>query len=491
MDLSNLPLELVDAIAVYLSFEDVCACSEVNTQWKQAFNLNSIWKRFCFFHPNYFDCQVSKLKCSPMIEDCKSKIQAFNEFSVRSNHLSGSFHITEVPYGSLYCDSVLDFVDDVGNHWLFMSCMDGMMFESEHYVYVWNMNDGASLHCQIKTPVGKIGRIFLSEIKMLKDKLFIAFENNALIYEFAYPVYKLKFINKVVLKQNSVPDLINNIKILTVGNCIVGGLHSNTHAQEKLTPLIYVWNADGVLIYNKQSKLHRLRDIANSQFYPVCYMHSNDIDKLIFAIKVERTCFIILMFDVSLLQFTDFFVEKQNIELCSLDIFGNIVSLLYVEERTNLIIECYTVGDCKLIFNIQLENKDLPFHALVKGTDCGDLIFFTDKTFCVFNLSTKKQISSFKALRGRQCGLTVLSSVLLMIRSKIGNNICHEVWNYKSGSILYVLDFPFSPDFKQNYYKFTCVQNYIYPPKIIAYKDPLANYPIYSKSNMFVVISFW
>uniref|UniRef100_A0A1B6I0T9 F-box domain-containing protein n=1 Tax=Homalodisca liturata TaxID=320908 RepID=A0A1B6I0T9_9HEMI len=439
MDLTDLPIEMVEAVAQYLSVEDVCACSQVNSIWKNVFNSNALWSRYCTFHPGYFFKQKSKMNYVQSVdngEHCENKKMAFKEMFVSDNVSHGKYHTSYVNCSSLYCDCVLDAVDVVGNHWLFISCMSGSTMVSEHKLQVWKISGDPSFHTCIATAFGRVSRMYVTEMKLVKDKLYIIYRGEALIYEFEYPLYELVFLCRISCNEiTRTSNLCFDQKIVFISDIVIGFEFTVSHQIQKAAPSFHVWNDTGIVIGSAHDQSfnphHEIDETLFRSSHPIVNLKSNNLDKIVvfnpyINCESDKRKAVIRVFDIESLKYLPQFYEERYF-LTSVDIYKNIVALFHIDKEEDVaygeFFDC-TTGDSiyKVNFNINAH------HKMVPNTQDGELVVLENNRFVVYDVTSKKVINSF-IISGKGLDILILKKDVLLLESCIKGRISHEVWN--------------------------------------------------------------
>uniref|UniRef100_A0A1B6LIU6 F-box domain-containing protein n=1 Tax=Graphocephala atropunctata TaxID=36148 RepID=A0A1B6LIU6_9HEMI len=499
MDLSDLPVEMIETIASYLSVDDICACSKVNIGWRKAFNSNRIWKKCCTLKPNYFMKQKSQMNYTPDVdgsEDCEAKETFFKEVFTRDNLTNGNFHTALVKCGYLYCDSVFDAIDDVGNHWLFISCMSGSYQESKHQLQVWIMNEDPKFHTCIDTAFGIVTRMYVSEMKLNGDKLCIAYEGQALVYQFSYPNYELLFLCKVSCDMMEVTSFLSDKKIISFNGVIFGFLYSVSHQIQKSPPSFLVWSNAGVNIglvhdpsFDQNLKMNE-RFLENN--HPVVNVKGSESNKLVihyqyYSSELNSRMTAIKIVDVASMTYLPNFFEKRNY-LCFTDICRNNVVLFHLDKNEALVSgEFFNIITGDLVYTVQFNMNSL--YEVVPNSQDGQLVVLEQNRFVVYDITSKNIVNSFK-IPVKVSHMFVLNKNLLLLET--ASKMIHEVWNFQSGQKLYKLDTTQSLGFEGNCILFSFIRTCSVPPKLIVYKSPLFTYPFYNiTNNNVLIITFW
>lgn len=141
MSLLLLPEEVLELIVKRFTAKDLIACSFVCLEWREKFNNNSFWKRFCHKHvkdylektecevdPPFQPIQSTEERLEPV---CGWRVCYMREIHLTNNWKSGHFSTTPVrDYKTV--QSVEMGVDSYNTHWLFVNV--------NSHIEVWNVN---------------------------------------------------------------------------------------------------------------------------------------------------------------------------------------------------------------------------------------------------------------------------------------------------------------------------------------------------------------
>lgn len=517
MELSLLPQELIEEVAKYLSLDDIIACSAVNRQWRRAFDSDRIWKRFHTFHKKYFKKQVKKVRKSKyFFGGCKSKKRVFREMQVGKNLVNGKYDLVRVDIGRLYCDNLLDVVDDEGNHWLFVSCAKNYNFESCHLIEVWNMNDEPVKHQSKETPISVTKRLIDSHMKATKDRLYYMVNNILIAFEFKRPEYKLAVLFRVPNPNplESIRGITSQTAMVIKPNMVLAFVFTWAHFVEAEVPWVHIWDEDITLLYKNYSD-HQLDEIRESPKYnsnrpssldstPFLEVRDGGIssDNVLLVYKVVRQGVIVLsvdLFNLKTRQYSSLLARTDNerVQLIYCEFVSEVVVVFYYRlnrqsEGGNMRVPTLfccssdrrwsyepqvTSGGNNPYYNVTTANEGKQVLVL---DSCGEIT--------VFDVFEQREISRFRITYNENIGTYIKKNVLIVREQQI-NKTTQSVWDFKSGKYLYAFDELQSLSHETDNYKFSFIKSYSSPPKIFAIKDPQYYYSRQCNGEI-LIISF-
>lgn len=510
-----LPLELIEEVAKYLSFDDIKACSAVNGQWRRAFDNNRIWKRFHTFHKKYFRKQAIKVRKSKyFLGGCKSKKHVFREIRLGKNLVNGKYDLVRVDVGRLYCDNLLDVVDDDGNHWLFVSCAKNYNFESCHLIEVWNMNDEPIKHQSKETPLSVTKRLIDSHMRAIKDKLYYIVDNILIAFEFKCPEYRL-----AVLFQVSCPDpleflrdLSSQIAMVCKTNMVLGFVFTWVHFLKAIKPWVHIWDEDTTFLYKNYSDslVDAFRAAPReftSNFGPSTpCMEVRDggssSDNVLLVYKVLRQGVVVLsvdLFSLKTRQYTQILARSDNlrVQLVYCEFVNEVVVIFYyrlhrLEDGGNVRVPALICcsSDGKWSYEPKVTSSGYNSHYNITTTNEGKEVLVLDSCgeIIVFDVFEQNEISRFRITYGEIIG-TFIKNNLLIVREQQIKKTVQSVWDFKLGKYLYEFHELQSLPHETDGYKFSFINSYRSPPKIFAIKDPQYYYSRQCNGEI-VIISF-
>lgn len=500
-DLAELPEDLIITLAKYLDYGDLSACSAVNHRWDQAFNVNSVWKRVCSFHPEYFSkqtCKTDSLIVDTSSGFCKRKQLAANERFVGSNVLKGNYAVSKVELGLIYCDTEFDSVDSSGNHWLFLSCTYNNSFDRPHMIQTWNLNDDPILHSTVETPLK--GRMLDSMMQLATDKLFYVTPTHVLIYTFDHPRFELKLLCLINTEVPGIPRHIPKAYGTVLADdthVIVSFLYTSYHISHDLAPFFQVWDNNGNCVcksYDDVSFVSKLQSTYLS-VSPVLQITSNGKNKILVAynyVDGDRKCWDLVIFDVNNLSFGEFHLRIKY--LLESDMIGNIVWIVHSEDNgtTTLFAKCYDI-DGRTVFETKVGKAGFVLFRFieVEGNVLLAIMDVDSQIFLLYDVLKQKEITRHTLeIKCQVFDMILASNYLSLVKYLKGKTVTYEVWNFKDGTKLYTLNVLSELDEGQGL-DIICINNVSFPPKIIAYGDPMSCYPKVGQEGKLAVISYW
>ncbi|XP_054281493.1 uncharacterized protein LOC128999146 [Macrosteles quadrilineatus] len=394
--MEDLPAELIEEIAKYLSYEDVLNCSHVSTIWENTFNLDRVWRRFCTLNPNYFLKKISKLSyplnnnTSISAEPCQFKELFLKEQFVKENLFTEKYHVEEIDLYKQYVDCVRESVDDRGNHWLFLSLMDGRISRNEHKIKVYKINDNAVLQSISITPQGKTTRNLNTELEHHNEKLFYIVDHVVLIHNFANPEYELKYTSYVEFSKP--PNSFYSLKMLCPKSLIAGFLYTNHHVLQELSPSYRVWNEDGIPICDNLESFHPLNEITSTSFPLLTAKHNNTNTIVIYYQYTINTkeFFTLKLFDNKVLEYRDFSIKRRGF-IYELRVLRNFIIVLFGVKDPHHIYHkgCIITIDMKSgkeIYSCALTNMKIDIRK-IKITPSGKFFTVNKKTLTVYEVT--------------------------------------------------------------------------------------------------------
>uniref|UniRef100_A0A1B6MPD8 F-box domain-containing protein n=1 Tax=Graphocephala atropunctata TaxID=36148 RepID=A0A1B6MPD8_9HEMI len=150
MALTHLPEEIIEKLVEEFSVKDLLACSAVSLQWREKFNIDAFWRKFCFREiKDYledFPCEVDPTFALP--EDKEERLQTLCSWRIhymRKVHLLNNWKSNKFsPFAFRAHVGVISSdvkIDCDGIHWLFI--------RTEYEIEVWNINTTPLLHAKI------------------------------------------------------------------------------------------------------------------------------------------------------------------------------------------------------------------------------------------------------------------------------------------------------------------------------------------------------
>lgn len=510
--LTQLPEDVIIVLSKYLRYEDLYALSAVDTSWDQAFNLTSIWNRFCSTHPQYFATQSSKTN-SVIVnrpEFCETKQRAANERIVLNNMLEGKYTITQFSAGLMYCDTVFNFVDGFGIHWLFVSCSKNDSFTRPHMIQVWSLNEDPTLHLTIVTPLQ--GRMYGSRFQYAEKKLCYITLTEVLVYKFDYTSQpcSLELSCSIDCDVPAMPAHIfvdNSTLVLQDLSkaIIVSFLYTNYHMYHGIEPYFHVWNMEGDLItknYDEASFLSEIQRFCYSPLTPGLSTLTSENEILVVCHHKDNAeqVYDLIIFDGLNLSFTKFHLRIECCYLLLWDMLDDIVGVVCEHmdgDRTVAVsIECYDT-DKRIVFHTALNGISFnSFHLLNRaGSICLSIYEEDTRTYLMFDIFRQKEIFRFKFKNKRFRDMRVkfvldATIPLAIIECTKGKSTAYEVWNIKAWAKLYSYDV-LSQLGKSHDWHFSALCSANWPPKIIAHWSSESCYPKLGERCMLAVINYW
>ncbi|KAG8313679.1 hypothetical protein J6590_002151 [Homalodisca vitripennis] len=462
MELSQLPDEMVVAIAAQLTARDVTACSGVSVGWRRAFNLDRVWKPYCSLGPTYFEEDINRVKPTfeiPYNEDsgleplCEWRVSFLKEAYVIKNWRCARFMSDEVLLQTSSCLYVMDAVDRFENHWMFLCCTtkEGLKLE------VWNIKSVPFLHmstrmCNIFKNIDET--IENDEVNfklhLCGEKLLFIYDNLVTVYEFCYPHYQLSFLYNFSFVHTApffTPRRISHLPdsslcdVDIVGNLLFGVSYSFGDRIQQFSPSMHVWNIDSA----EKVKDHCVFESREEDTFsvPSCLFLSTGDSK---NVVVTRTfdgdpvmASRIRAFNSAKFEYTNFYIQLKFTCIWTA-VTGNIVvvcELINPLER-ECIFYFYDVdtSSCKLktgTYNIYDPEK-------ISSSSSKFAFIDLDSNITVFDILTQQAfVSSLQPTRNRLKTLTMINDQLLLLESKYRGtsrsfeNILvtsYEVWDF-------------------------------------------------------------
>lgn len=263
MELSQLPREMVAAVADHLNPRDLTHCSGVSVGWRRAFNLDVVWRSHCSFPLDHFRDLTNRVKPNfelPYVEGseleplCEWRVAFLKELHVMENWKNLHFASDEVELQTQSCLYMMDAVDELQNHWLFLCCTakEGLKLE------IWNIK-GVPFQ-QICTKMSNVFKNIDETIQnnqvnfrlhLIKEKLLFIYDNLVTIYNFSYPNYELNFLYNFsfvhtapFFTQRRISQLPEGSfsEVEVVGNLLYGVSYSPRDRVQQFSPSVHVWD---------------------------------------------------------------------------------------------------------------------------------------------------------------------------------------------------------------------------------------------------------
>lgn len=517
MDFSSLPTELIEEVAKYLRLDDISACSRVNSQWRRAFDNDRIWKRCYTFHQNYFSKQVIRVRTSSkyFFGGCKAKKHVFQELQVEKNLVNRKYDLVRVDIGRLYCDNLLDVVDDDGNHWLFVSCAKNYDFENCHLIEVWNMNDEPFKHQSKETPVSVTKRLIHSQMRTIKDKLYYMVDNVLIAFEFKRPEYRLTVLFQVVCPHSLefIRGTLIQSAMVWKPNKVLGFVYTPMHVDLARVPWVHVWDEDMTLLYRNYSidewdYMRAMSEFTDDFRFSKAFLEvrdggsSSDNVVLIHKVCMERGAPPVLsvyLFSLKTFKYLSLLVTTENAEFSYCEFVNEVFIIFYYRlhrpsqagdssKRVPTLFCCSS--NRKWSYEPKLTSRGNNPHYNITTANEGKEVLVLDSygEISVFDIFEQKEISRFRITCGENIG-TFIKNNLLIVQQQQRNKTIQSVWDFKLGKHLYDFDELQSLSHEVDGYKFFFIKSYRSPPKIFAIKDTQCYYSRQCNGEI-VMISF-
>ncbi|XP_046665931.1 uncharacterized protein LOC124357886 [Homalodisca vitripennis] len=238
VSMQDLPTEIIEIIASYLSSDDLDACFRVCRGWKSVFNLNRIWRKYCVYPEKYFKASGSTLGSrgnKDYEEVCFWKKSYDRQKLLWDNWSKGRFTKKKTDMCLSMLSYLVYFVDNFGNYWLLYSNYDDG-------ISVWKIDEIPDFHCKLdeKDQFG---------IVPIKNKLLTHISDYIQIFEFKPPEnelvlqYRFKFNEDTILPKDNVfiNEYVSSQRFIIVDNFLIGYCESIT---DLLHTYVHIWDCD-------------------------------------------------------------------------------------------------------------------------------------------------------------------------------------------------------------------------------------------------------
>ncbi|XP_054277245.1 uncharacterized protein LOC128996143 [Macrosteles quadrilineatus] len=241
-NIEDLPEEMLEIIAGFLSCKDLNSCFNVCKKWRRILNSDKFWKKCCKYPEKYFklsSVQVSKIPA--FIDACKWRKHWLLQKRIWKNWSSGTF-TTDTFAGELGHMS-MDSVDEHGNHWLF--CY------GSNEINVWNITNEPFLHSNYEQQ-------HFFALWPLQDKVLTCRSNYVKVFNFKHPEnelqlsYRFKFDRKNILPENekvSNDDYVSGVRYILVDDRFLIGYQENV--SDIATACMYIWDINTKKVRNQ------------------------------------------------------------------------------------------------------------------------------------------------------------------------------------------------------------------------------------------------
>lgn len=129
MDLAMFPLEVLEVLVCYLSAQDLAACSAVSLQWRDAFNLDLFWRRYCEDNiVHYMRRELNVVEplfrtprnLTALDSLCEWRVHCMRKAHLLRNWNKGRCISQKVQFQSVVVNCALG-IDSSSNHWLIVN----------------------------------------------------------------------------------------------------------------------------------------------------------------------------------------------------------------------------------------------------------------------------------------------------------------------------------------------------------------------------------
>lgn len=512
--LTQLPREMVAAIAAHLSPRDITACSGVSVSWRAAFNLNRIWKPFCSFGPEYFQEELNRVKPGfeiPHVNGvqleplCEWRITFLKEIYVARNWQKGHFSSDEVEIRTNTCLYAMDAVDSFQNHWMFLCCStkEGLKLE------VWNIKGVPFL--QMSTNMRNIFKNIDEAVEnnnvnfklhLTGEKLLFIYDNLVTVFKFTQPHFRLDFLYNFSFVHTAPffsPRRITHLpegslcEVEVVGDYLYGVSYSARDRIQQFSPSVHVWNLDAAV----KVKDHCVFEPKGEQSFPYfnsLFLTSGNSQNLVITRTFEGDIIMstrIRIFNMKKNEYGNFFVQLK-------------FPVLWTAVARDIVVVCELVNalekECVFYFyNTALSTclmKTDPYNIYHpdKISSSKSRFAFIDLNYRIIQydiLTQESFTSSLHPSRNRLKNVILVNDQLLLLESKYRGtcrsfqNILvssYEIWDLAKRTKPLRLDQCFRSMCKT---KCTFVRNVEIPPKLLTIAHPLY------RSITVCVNSFW
>ncbi|XP_054280338.1 uncharacterized protein LOC128998308 [Macrosteles quadrilineatus] len=516
MELSQLPSEMVAAIADLLGARDIAACSGVNRSWRRAFNLDRVWRRYCSFGPEFYKDESNTVKPSfqvPFVEGvdleplCEWRVNFLKESYIMKNWEKVRFSSEEAEIHGNVCLYMKEGVDTRGNHWMFLCCTsrEGLRLQ------VWSLKDFPCLQTSMKMyDISK----FIEEavqneavrfnLHLSGQRLLFIVNNLISVYDFSPPHYKISFLCTLSVVHTHpffVPKRLPQLpsgsvcEVRVVENLLFAVTYMAIHVSQQFSPSVHVWDMeksvkvnDHCVFESKESPFETVGTISLTHGISDFLIITQTYDVMT-SVTVKKSR--VRAFDMKRFEYSNFYVKTMSPVIWSA-VAGEVLvfcELLSSQER-DCVFHFYDLHSNKCL----LQTSTYNIYDPEKISSSGSKFAFIDlnSEVRVFDILTQESFASkLHPSRNRLKTLTLVNDHLLLLESKYKGTkrsfedvliTSYEIWDFLNKPKPVRLDRCFRSVRRT---KFTFMKDCRVPPKLLTLVHPLY------RPNMIYVDSFW
>uniref|UniRef100_A0A1B6L6T1 F-box domain-containing protein n=1 Tax=Graphocephala atropunctata TaxID=36148 RepID=A0A1B6L6T1_9HEMI len=388
VSIEDLPPEVIEIVATYLSGDDLESCSDVSENWRKILNSNKLWKKHCVYPEKYFKTSGyesgEKTNCD---NSCTWKKNFKRQKLLWENWSKGQFTVNEADINASSVCYLVYFVDELGNYWLLYS-------EYDCGITVWKISEVPVFHC-------KLDQTDQFGILPVKSKLFSYVSNYIKVFEFMSPENELKLQYRFIFDKNTVISDNSDFhyeyvccqRFIIVDNFLIGYCENVTDLCETF---VHIWDCDS------GRKVARQSIFQQSFVNYVLSMTGNDIIKdfegglVLFDSDSRRFLVNVIDDKYKLCQISLFSLDKMEIV--------NVVAQL--ESRSAC---CFMKGDVIVIHHKRDKNQTSQVSVY---NDHGKLLAYLDYSHSrSLQMNNEFWLTSSKVILKVQDGICVLDIV--------------------------------------------------------------------------------
>lgn len=337
LGLQFLPPEVIGEIAIYLSTQDISACSATCFLLRQALNDDLVWKKRCSFKElDYFkwgECEVepnfewekNEPSSLPLPKVCTWRKYIMMQAHLWRNWKFGDFKTVEFEFGSksqVFAGTQVVFYE---NDFLFLHSYD--VTQPNTLDEIWSVQRNPFLHSTLSLNVNQyvgedVGNYCSSpfKINIVDTKLVISLKSLVLIYDITLSSFSKIPLDHAFFFDGSNGESYdtNNETSIVSGDCYIG-VKSRTSAQDpanvKLT--LYLWNIKTGEKMKEEDLILKSTAIENYSL-----LMSEDKKHLILKLRVKKNRYMYHYYgyNISKLEFSKFVVK---VNYCDFEVFFN------------------------------------------------------------------------------------------------------------------------------------------------------------------------